>query len=194
MTSPSTLARKRRWMPVWLGTTAASGSFRANVLQKDPALLTLQHCLVWVERPSYESHYPFGEHHVFNQVSTSYLHPLSAVERCVAGTHVPSMLILCFELLRKLEGMAAMLTLAPVVDSGMTTAAVIASAVASVYIRRYLLTLRFLKEQARQMAELKTTGMLYFFSDQNGYRWTLEDEERAEYEYREELRQRARRK
>ncbi|ESL06370.1 hypothetical protein TRSC58_05958 [Trypanosoma rangeli SC58] len=93
-----------------------------------------------------------------------------------------------------LAGTTAMLTLAPVVDSGMTAAAVIASAVASVYLWRYLLKLRFLKEQARQMAELKTTGMLYFSSDQNGYRWSPEDEERAEYEYREELRQRARRK
>ncbi|KAF8279220.1 hypothetical protein TcYC6_0019530 [Trypanosoma cruzi] len=299
---------ERYLMPFWLGNTAASGSFRADVLQKDPAFLTQQHCLVWVEGPSYEFHYPFGEHHVFNQVSASYLHPLSTVEHCVAGTHVPSMLISRFELLKELEAMekppkvipfsmstvtalsildyrlsrsmvlrrideelvkfhgsfvrscvtltsvfkesvsirpaflpmmkftvstgtnatpvpsfvcgatgkvvgpilhlsqrakmsavtlsgaTALLMLAPVVGPGIATAAAIASAVASVYVRRYLLTLRFLRDQARQMAELKTTGMLYFSSDQNGYRWTPEDEERAEYEYREELRQRARRK
>ncbi|PWU91203.1 hypothetical protein C3747_344g21 [Trypanosoma cruzi] len=87
-----------------------------------------------------------------------------------------------------LSGATALLMLAPVVGPGIATAAAIASAVASVYVRRYLLTLRFLRDQARQMAELKTTGMLYFSSDQNGYRWTPEDEERAEYEYREELR------
>ncbi|RNF26951.1 putative chaperone protein DNAj [Trypanosoma conorhini] len=299
---------ERYMMPFWLGATAASGSFRADVLQKDPAFLTQQNCLVWVEGPRYEFHYPFGEHHVFNQVSASYLHPLAAVERCVAGTHVPSMLISRFELLRELEAMAAppkvvpfamstvtalsildtrltramllrridqelvkfhgsfvrssvtvtsvfkesvglrpvflpmmkftvstganvtpvpsfvcgatgkvvgpvlhltpraklssmalagaaaMLALAPVVDPGVATAAAIASAAASVYLRRCLLTLRFLREQARQLAELKATGMLYFSSDQSGYRWSPEDEERAEYEYREELRQRARRK
>ncbi|KEG12766.1 putative chaperone protein DNAj [Trypanosoma grayi] len=298
----------RYLMPFWLATTAASGSFRADVLQKDPAFLTQQQCLVWVEGPNYEFHYPFGEHHVFNQVSASYLHPLSILERCVAGVHVPSMLISRFELLRELEAMeqppkvvpfamstvtalsvvdarlsrsmvlhridqelvkfhgsflksnitltsvykesvrlrpiflpmmkltvttgasntplpsfvcgatgkvvgpvlqvtkraklsvmafsgaAALLLTAPVIDPGIATAAAIASAVMSLHVRRYLLVMRFLREQARQMAELKMTGMVYFASDQQGYRWSPEDEERAEYEYREELRQRARKK
>ncbi|KAH9597977.1 DnaJ domain [Trypanosoma melophagium] len=299
---------ERFMMPFWLATTAASGKFRADILQKDPAFLTQQHCLVWVEGPNYEFHYPFGEHHVFNQISASYLHPLSIVERCITGTHVPSMLISRFELLKELEkmdkppkvvpftmstltafsildsrlnrntilqridrelvkfhgsfirsnvtftsvfkesvrirpvflpllrftvstgmvstplpsfvcgatgkvvgpvlhltqraklgvmvlsGASAMLLSAPVVGPGISTAIAIASSVASIHIRRYLLTMRFLQEQARQMAELKTTGMLYFSSDQAGYRWSPEDEERVEYEYREELRQRARRK
>lgn len=299
---------ERYLLPFWLGTTAASGTFRADVLQRDPAFVTQPQSLVWVEGPNYEFHYPFGEHHVFNQISASYLHPLSIVEGSVAGTHVPSMLISRFELLKELEmmekppkvvpfamstvtalsilstrltrgmvlrridqelvkfhgsfvkscvtltsvfkegvsirpvflpmikfmvttgtsstplpslvcgatgkvtgpvlhltqrarmgvmmlsGAAALLITAPVAVPGIATAVAIASAVASVCVRRYVLTLRFLRDQARQMAELKATGMLYFSSDQKGYRWTPEDEERAEYEYREELRRRARRR
>ncbi|KAG8340805.1 putative chaperone protein DNAj [Trypanosoma vivax] len=96
---------ERYMMPFWLASTATGGNFRADILQKDPAFMTQQQCLVWVEGPNYEFHYPFGEHHTFNQVSASYLHPLPVVEKCLVGTHVPSMLIPRLQLLEELEKM-----------------------------------------------------------------------------------------
>nr|CCC91570.1 putative chaperone protein DNAj [Trypanosoma congolense IL3000] len=295
-------------MPFWLVATAAGGSFRVEVLQKDPSYLTQQHCLVWVEGPNYEFHYPFGEHHPFNQVSASYLHPLSMVDHCLAGTHVPSMLISRFELFKELEtmerrprvipftmstatalsvvgsrltrsrvlrridqellkfhgsfvksnltvtsiykesisirpvflpmmrfavttgasssqcvnfvcgatgkvvgpvlhlsqrkrmsvvllsGSVTLLALSAAVGPGVATAASIAAAAISLRVQQYLMLLYFRGQQARHMAELKTAGMTYFTSDEQGYRWSPEDEEREEYEYREELRRQARKR
>ncbi|CBH12609.1 chaperone protein DNAj, putative [Trypanosoma brucei gambiense DAL972] len=299
---------ERYMMPFWLAATAAGGSFRAEILQRDPAYLTQQHCLVWVEGPNYQFSYPFGEHHPSNQVSASYVHPLSLVERCVVGTHVPSMLISRFELLKELEEMevhpkiipfamstATALTIldsrltrdtvlrridqelvkfhgsfvrsnvtltgiykesisirpvflpmlrftvttgnsstqcptfvcgatgkvagpvlhltkrgksgvallfsavtliasATVVEPGVATTASIFAAALSLRVQQFLMAMCFLREQTNQMAELKTAGMLHFTSDQQGYRWSPEDEEREEYEYREELRRQARKK
>ncbi|CAD2220353.1 chaperone protein DNAJ [Angomonas deanei] len=295
-------------MPFWLSSTSASGIFRAELLQRDPNFLTQQNCLVWMEGPRYEFSYPFGEYMPMNQVCASYVEPLSVVERCVCGTHIPSMLISRFELLKELEAMerkpkvipftmstntamsvlekrvdrkvvmnrvdyelkkfhgsfvksnvtviqlgmevtkirpvflpliklmvttrsnaapvpaficgatgkvvgpvlhvnpttkttlsagvalSSLLSLAPLVDPGLATAAAVTGGLFATAVLSKIATMRFLRDQARQMAELKSVGMLNLASDSTGYRWTPDDEERREYEYREELRHRARQK
>ncbi|PWU91204.1 hypothetical protein C3747_344g20 [Trypanosoma cruzi] len=96
---------ERYLMPFWLGNTAAQWQFSRGCSPEGPGIFDAAALPFVGGGPSYEFHYPFGEHHVFNQVSASYLHPLSTVEHCVAGTHVPSMLISRFELLKELEAM-----------------------------------------------------------------------------------------
>lgn len=298
----------RYMMPFWLTKTSAMGSFRGEILQRDPAFMTQQHCLVWVEGPNYEFSYPFGEFLPANQVSASYLEPLRMVEACLAGSHVPSMLVSRFELVKELEAMkhrprlipftmstatalsvvekrisrrtvmdrvdkelrkfhgsflksnititqlwleavgirpvflpllkllvstaaaptpvpafvcgatgkvvgpvlhvapakrvatsltaaaGTVLALAPFVEPGIVTAAAIAAGVSTSFIQQRLRTKQFYREQARQMKELETVGILNLTSDATGYRWSPEDEEKEEYEYREELRRQARQK
>lgn len=299
---------ERYMLPFWLVHTSAMGAFRGEILQRDPAFLTQQHCLVWVGGPNYEFSYPFGEFMPFNQVSASYLEPLRMVESCLMGSHVPSMLISRFELVKELEAMrhrprlipfamstatalsvvekrmtrrlvmdridtelrkfhgsfvrsnititqlwleavgirpvflpllklqvstatastpvpafvcgatgkvvgpvlhvppakrlattlsmavGAVLGLSPFLPPGIVTAGAIAAGMSTSFLQQYLRTQWFLREQARQMDELKTVGVLNLASDATGYRWSPEDEEKEEYEYREELRRQARQK
>lgn len=299
---------ERYLLPFWLLSTSAGGSFRAELLQQDPAFMTQRHAYVWVEGPRYEFSYPFGEYLPINQIGASYVEPLSMVESCLAGTHVPAMLISRFELLKELEAMphkpkvipfamstvtalsiaekrttrrmvldridkelkkfhgafvksnvtvtnvfleatrirpaflplmklmvsttshptpvpafvcgatgrvvgpvlhlppskrlglattvmiATLLGLAPLIAPGTATAGAIAAAVTAVTAQNQLRSLRFHAEQSRQLKELQTTGLLNLAADSTGYRWTPDDEERQEYEYREELRRRAKEK
>lgn len=297
---------ERFLMPFWLAQTSAGGSFKADLLQNDQTLLTQPHNLVWLEGPRYEFSYPFGEFMPVNQVSASYREPLSVVEECLTGSHVPSMLISRFELLHEVEKMAhkpvvipftmstitalsvverrvnrrlvldridrelrkfhgsflksnitvtsiqleaigirpvflpliklmvstvshntpvpaficgatgkvvgpvlhvhrkrrlglaatvavgTLLSLAPLVEPGVATAAALTAGVSSGVVQQALTRARFLQSQARQMAQLKSIGVLNLVADSAGYRWTPEEEEKEEYEYREELRRQAR--
>ncbi|CCW64040.1 unnamed protein product [Phytomonas sp. EM1] len=299
---------QRYMLPFWLMKTAVAGTFKADILQRDPAFMTQQHCFVWVEGPLYEFNYPFDECMTVNQISASYLEPMRVVESCITGSHIPSMLISRFELMKELEGMkqapkivsftmstttalsvvekrisrrmvldrvdkelkkfhgsflksnvrltsmfmeavgvrpvflplmklmvstvsnhmpvpafvcgatgkvvgpvlhvnsttrlttscvatlSTLLTLAPLVEPGIATAAAIAAGILTMMAHRFIKTARFLREQSQGLAELRTLGILNLNSDVTGYRWTPEDEEKQEYEYREELRRRARRK
>lgn len=94
---------ERILLPFWLTRTAATGSFRAEVLQNDPAFMTQPHCFVWVEGPRYDFNYPFEEYMPCNQTCACYTEPLELVESCLQGSHIPSMLISRFELLQDLE-------------------------------------------------------------------------------------------
>lgn len=96
---------ERLVMPFWLTRTAAGGSFKAELLQKDPAYMTQPHCYVWVEGPQYDFQYPFDEYLPMNQTCACYTEPLPLVESCVCGSHIPSMLVSRFELLQELESM-----------------------------------------------------------------------------------------
>ncbi|KPI86253.1 hypothetical protein ABL78_4679 [Leptomonas seymouri] len=297
---------ERFLMPFWLTQTSAGGTFKAEVLQRDQTYLTQPHNLVWLEGPRYEFSYPFGEFMPINQVSASYREPLDVVEQCLAGAHVPSMLISRFELLHEVEkmehkpavipftmstisalsvverrvnrrlvlsridrelrkfhgsfvksnvtvtsirmealgirpvflpmlklmvstvshstpvpaficgatgkvagpvlhihrrkrlGVAAsvaagtLLSLAPLMEPGVAMAAALAAGVSSSFVQQALSRARHSQSQVRQMAQLKSVGVLNFVADNAGYRWTPEEEEKEEYEYREELRRQAR--
>lgn len=297
---------ERFLMPFWLAQTSAGGTFKAEVLQRDQTYLTQPHNMVWLEGPRYEFSYPFGEYMPVNQVSASYREPLSMVEGCLTGSHVPSMLLSRFELLHEVEKMAhkptvvpftmstitalsiverrvnrrlvldridrelrkfhgsfvksnvtvtslhleasgirpvflplfklmvstvshstpvpaficgatgkvvgpvlhvhrtkrlgvaaaaalgTLLSVAPLVEPGVATAAALAAGVSSGFVQQTLQRGRFLQEQARQLAQLKSIGVLNLVADSAGYRWTPEEEEKEEYEYREELRRQAR--
>lgn len=297
---------ERFLMPFWLTQTSAGGTFKAELLQRDQTYLTQPHNFVWLEGPRYEFSYPFGEFLPVNQISASYREPLDVVERCLAGSHVPSMLISRFELLQEVEkmehkpvvipftmstitalsvverrvnrrlvldridrelrkfhgsfvksnvtvtsihlealgirpvflplfklmvstvshttpvpaficgatgkvvgpvlhvhrkkrlGVAAsvavgtLLSLAPLVEPGVATAAALTAGVSSSFVQQAVSKARFLQDQARQMAQLKSVGVLNLVADSAGYRWTPEEEEKEEYEYREELRRQAR--
>ncbi|KPA77148.1 hypothetical protein ABB37_07079 [Leptomonas pyrrhocoris] len=299
---------ERFLMPFWLTQTSAGGTFKAELLQHDKTYLTHPHNFVWLEGPRYEFSYPFGEFMPVNQVSASYREPISVVEQCLAGTHVPSMLISRFELLHEVEkmphkpivvpftmstitalsvverrvnrrlvmdridrelrkfhgsflksnitvtsmhmealgirpvflplfklvvstvshstpvpaflcgatgkvvgpvlhirrrkrlGVAAsaaigtLLSLAPLVEPGVATAAALTAGVSSSFVLQTLSRVRFLQSQMRLMAQLKSVGVLNLVADNAGYRWTPEEEEKEEYEYREELRRQARAK
>lgn len=89
---------------------------------------------------------------------------------------------------------AAMIGSAPLVGPEAAIACGVGAAVLSTFVLQLLARAAFMRDMARELGELKTTGLLNFASDQRGYKWTVDDEERAEYEYREELRRRARRK
>lgn len=293
-------------MPFWLTTTAAGGSFKVELLQRDPAFMTQPHALVWMEGPRYDFNYPFGEFLPMNQISASYLEPPAAVEQCLAGDHIPSLLLSRFELLKELEAMphrptvvpftmstttalsvverrvnrrvvlrridaelrkfhgsfvrsnvtvthlhlestgirpvflpmlklsvstgshatpvtalvcgatgrvvgpvlrlprarrigvaaavgaVTLLACAPVVVPSVATAATVAAAAGASYMQQLLRRLWHSHEQAREMAQLQSIGLLNLAADATGYRWTPEEEEKEEYEYREELRRRAR--
>jgi hypothetical protein len=297
---------ERFLMPFWLAQTAAGGTFKAEVLQRDQTYLTQPHNFVWLEGPRYEFSYPFGEFMPVNQVSASYREPLAIVEQCLTGTHVPSMLISRFELLHEVEKMAhkpvvipftmstitalsvverrvnrrlvldridrelrkfhgsfvksnvtvtslylealgirpvflplfklmvstvshstpvpaficgatgkvvgpvlhihrrrrlgvaasvavsTLLSLAPLVEPGVATAAALTAGLSSGVVQQAVARARFLQNQAQQMAQLKSVGVLNLVADSAGYRWTPEEEEKEEYEYREELRRQAR--
>lgn len=96
---------ERLVMPFWLTRTAAGGNFKAELLQKDPAYMTQPHCFVWIEGPRYDFSYPFDEYLPMNQTCACYTEPLSLVESCVSGSHIPSMLISRFELFQELENL-----------------------------------------------------------------------------------------
>lgn len=98
---------ERLVVPFWLSRAAAGGSFKAELLQKDPAFMTQQHCFVWVEGPRYDFSYPFEEYLPINQTCACYTEPMSLVESCLCGSHIPSMLVSRFELLQELESLRA---------------------------------------------------------------------------------------
>lgn len=297
---------ERFLMPFWLTETSAAGTFKADLLQHDRMNITQPHYFLWLEGPRYQFNYPFGEYMPMNQVSASYREPLKVVERCLTGTHVPSMLLSRFELLHEVEkmehrptvipftmstvtalsvierrvnrrvvldridrelrkfhgsflksnvsvtslqmvassirpaflplfkltvstishstpvpaficgatgkvvgpvlhvqrrkrlGLAAaaavgtLLSLAPLVEPGVATAAALAVVASSGFVQQAVQWARFVREQAHQMAQLKSVGVLNLVADSTGYRWTPEEEEKEEYEYREELRRQAR--
>lgn len=294
-------------MPFWMFRTACGGSFQAELRIPDPTSMASNRD-VWMDTPQYQFSYPLEEHFPFNQVSASYLLPQTTLEACVCGTHVPSMLIQRFELLKELEEMeekaklipfvtstdtalkivetrltrsrvlhfvdkelrkhhgsvkytnvhlkgvrvdanaarpvflpvyhmkvstkfsnivtpvyvcgaqgtvkgpvitqsrrtkvtvagfatvSAMLVSAPLLGPEGSIACGIGAGFLSTFVTQIFARMKFMRDMARELGELKTTGLLNFASDQKGYRWTVDDEERAEYEYREELRRRARRK
>lgn len=93
----------RLMIPFWLTRTAAAGSFNVELLQSDSAFMTQQHCHVWVEGPRYDFSYPFDEYMPMNQICGCYVEPLTLMNECVRGTHIPSMLISRFELLEELR-------------------------------------------------------------------------------------------
>ncbi|CBZ24869.1 conserved hypothetical protein [Leishmania mexicana MHOM/GT/2001/U1103] len=297
---------ERFLMPFWLTETSAAGTFKADLLQHDRMNITQPHYFLWLEGPRYQFNYPFGEYMPMNQVSASYREPLEVVERCLTGTHVPSMLLSRFELLHEVEkmehrptvipftmstvtalsvierrvnrrvvmdridrelrkfhgsflksnvsvtslqmvassirpaflplfkltvstvshstpvpaficgatgkvvgpvlhvqrrkrlGLAAaaavgtLLSLAPLVEPGVATAAALAVVASSGFVQQVVQRARFVREQVHQMAQLKSVGVLNLVADSAGYRWTPEEEEKEEYEYREELRRQAR--
>lgn len=98
---------ERLVVPFWLSRAVAGGSFKADLLQKDPAYMTQAHCFVWVEGPRYDFSYPFEEYLPINQTCACYTEPLSLVESCLCGSHIPSMLVSRFELLQELESLRA---------------------------------------------------------------------------------------
>ncbi|CAJ1987275.1 DnaJ domain-containing protein / J35 / JDP35 [Leishmania donovani] len=297
---------ERFLMPFWLTETSAAGTFKADLLQHDRMNITQPHYFLWLEGPRYQFNYPFGEYMPMNQVSASYREPLEVVERCLTGTHVPSMLLSRFELLHEVEKMehrptvipftmstitalsvierrvnrrvvldridrelrkfhgsflksnvnvtslqmvassirpaflplfkltvstishstpvpaficgatgkvvgpvlhvqrrkrlglavaaavGTLLSLAPLVEPGVATAAALAVVASSGFVQQAVQRARFVREQAHQMAQLKSVGVLNLVADSAGYRWTPEEEEKEEYEYREELRRQAR--
>ncbi|CAJ1019473.1 DnaJ domain containing protein, putative [Leishmania lindenbergi] len=297
---------ERFLMPFWLTETAAAGTFKADILQHDRTNITQPHCFVWLEGPRYQFNYPFGEYMPMNQVSASYREPLKVVERCLTGTHVPSMLLSRFELLNEVEKMehrptvipftmstitalsvmerrvsrrvvmdridrelrkfhgsflksnvtvvnlhmaassirpvflpllkltvttvshstpvpaficgatgkvvgpvlhvqrrkrlglavsavvGTLLSLAPLVEPGVATAAALAAGVSSGFVLQAVQKAHFMRKQAHEMAQLRSVGVLNLVADSAGYRWTPEEEEKDEYEYREELRRQAR--
>ncbi|KAG5509346.1 hypothetical protein JKF63_06656 [Porcisia hertigi] len=299
---------ERFLMPFWLTETTAAGAFKADLLQHDRTNITQPHYFLWLEGPRYQFSYPFGEYMPMNQLSASYREPLEVVERCLTGTHVPSMLLSRFELLQEIEkmehrptvipftmstitalsvlerrlnrrivmdridrelhkfhgsflksnvsvtslhmavlgirpvflplmklmvstvshstpvpayicgatgkvvgpvlhvqrgkrlGLAAsmatgtLLSLAAFVKPGVATAAALMAGVSSVYVQQAIHQARFKREQIYQMAQLKSVGVLNLVADSAGYRWTPQEEEKEEYEYREELRRQARAK
>lgn len=103
-------------MPFWVFVTSCGGKFRADILQRDPTLMTSTRN-VWVNGPVYNFAYPLEEHFTFNQVSASYLQPSTALESCVCGSHVPGMLLQRFELLEELEAMEHKAKLVPFIMS-----------------------------------------------------------------------------
>ncbi|KAK7196009.1 DnaJ domain containing protein [Novymonas esmeraldas] len=297
---------ERLLMPFWLTETSAAGTFKAELLQHDRTNITQPHYFTWLEGPRYAFNYPFGEHMPMNQVSASYREPLEALQRCLTGTHVPSMLLSRFELLQELEKMerrptiipftmstitalsvverrvnrrvvldridrelrkfhgsflksnvsvtslhmmatgirpvflplfklsvstashstpvpalicgatgkvvgpvlhiqrrrrlglaaaaavATLIGLAPLVEPGVATAAALSTGVSSGVVLQAVRRMRYVREQAQEMAQLKTVGVLNLVADSAGYRWTPEEEEKEAYEYREELRRQAR--
>ncbi|KAG5505057.1 hypothetical protein JIQ42_04241 [Leishmania sp. Namibia] len=297
---------ERFLMPFWLTETSAAGTFKVDLLQHDRTNITQPHYFLWLEGPRYQFNYPFGEYMPMNQVSASYREPLEVVERCLTGTHVPSMLLSRFELLHEVEKMkhrptvipftmstitalsvlerrlnrrvvmdridrelrkfhgsflksnvsvtslhmlatnirpaflpmfkltvstishstpvpvfvcgatgkvagpvlhlhrrkrlwlaasaaiGTVLSLAPLLEPGVATAAALAAGVSSGFVQQAVQRARFVREQAHQMAQLKSVGVLNLLADSAGYRWTPEEEEKEEYEYREELRRQAR--
>ncbi|KAG5483271.1 hypothetical protein LSCM1_04813 [Leishmania martiniquensis] len=297
---------ERFLMPFWLTETSASGTFKVDLLQRDRTNITQPHYFLWLEGPRYQFNYPFGEYMPMNQISASYREPLQVVERCLTGTHVPSMLLSRFELLQEVEKMehrptvipftmstitalsvmerrvnrrvvmdridrelrkfhgtflksnvtvtslhmlasrirpaflplfkltvstvshstplpvficgatgkvvgpvlhvqrrkrlwlaasavvGTLMSLAPLVDPGVATATALAAAVSSGFVQQAVQRARFVREQAHQMMQLKSVGVLNLVTDSAGYRWTPEEEEKEEYESREELRRQAR--
>lgn len=294
-------------MPFWFFQTSCGGRFEAEVLRPDLTAIT-PHQNIWVQSPTYEYSFPFGDHCAFNQVSASYLHHPSLVEGCLAGSHVPSMLVQRFELLEELEAMevkaklipfvmsttsalrvaearhtrdmvltfvekelkkyhgsfkkanitlkglrteanqvrpvflpmyhmvvstgfsgsllptyicgatgkssgavlsvpkskrnlvcgvasaVSIVSTAPVFGPEIATTAAIGSVFAASFLLHLITRLNYAKQQSLLLGSLQVTGLLNFSDDQNGYRWTVEQEEQSEYEYREELRRRARKK
>ncbi|CUF84499.1 DNA-J chaperone, putative [Bodo saltans] len=83
---------------------------------------------------------------------------------------------------------------APLLGPESAIACGIGAGVLSNFVLQLISRARFMRDMARELGELKTTGILNFATDQKGYKWNVADEERAEYEYREELRRRARKK
>eukprot|EP00796_Vickermania_ingenoplastis_P000290 gene290-163_t len=308
---------ERLLVPFWLTRTAAGGYFTAELLQKDPSMMTQPHCFVWVEGPRYEFSYPFEEYLPLNQTCACYTEPLSLVEACVCGSHIPSMLISRFELLQGLEetmkaeaaahrrtplkvipfamststalavverrvnrhvvmnridmelkkfhgnflksnvtinaislhatnirpvflplykvevntassstavptyvcgatgktagpvvgvspkeravymsgaAATAFLSLALTASPAVAATGAFAAAVGALSGVQFYRALRLRQQQAQWTAELKQASVLNLPSDSSGYRWTVDDEERQEYEYREHLRQQARQK
>ncbi|GET87034.1 hypothetical protein, conserved [Leishmania tarentolae] len=88
--------------------------------------------------------------------------------------------------------LGTLLSVAPLVEPGVATAAALAVAASSGFVQQAVQRARVVREQARQTAQLKSVGVLNLVADSSGYRWTPEEEEKEEYEYREELRRQAR--
>ena len=116
---------ERYMVPFWLGSTSAGGQFKAEVLQRNPT--TLEDYLVWNQTAPYDFAYPFGDHFAFNQIAASYVMPNSALEKCLAGTHIPSMLISRYELREEIEAMKVAPKLLPFIMSTSTASDVLAS-------------------------------------------------------------------
>ncbi len=79
---------------------------------------------------------------------------------------------------------------APFVEPIMAISYGFFSGVVSFAVRLLFRMLRVQRQLALSEKRLTTTGLLHFSTDQTGYRWTVEEEEKFEYEYREELRER----
>ena len=84
-----------------------------------------------------------------------------------------------------------LLSTAPFYEPHLVLSWSVLAALMSLFVRMNYRTLMVRRELVISNRRLKTTGLLHFSTDQKGYRWTVEDEERQEYEYREELRSRA---
>ena len=95
---------ERLLVPFWIGHTQVGGTFRGSVYVPDELMAHVEQ-YIWKPVPPHRFSFPFPDHVAFNQVCASYEVPPQAVEACLSGSHVPSMLISRYELLEECEAM-----------------------------------------------------------------------------------------